>query len=824
VGVALPLTQERRRAHRTPSTPSVEARPALWWPTLLTAGIVCFITFYAKGGLNFEGGMTTTEIVLTLGAGLIVAAAVVLAPAGMRACGLWPVGLLLAFTALTALSVVWSVQPDDSFKDAGRMLAYSGVFGAAVAIARVASDRWPAILGGLALAAVVVCGYALLTKIFPGEIAPVNTYARLEEPYGYWNALGLTGAMGAICCLWLGSRRSGHALLSALAYPAMGLLLCTLMLAYSRGALLALGLGLALWLCIVPLRLRGAAVLLAGGALAGAVVAWAFATHGLSAENVTLSERVTAGHQLGAFVLAMVVLLTLIGLAFGFLTSRDPPSPITRQRVGAVLLALIVLVVMAGAGGLAHSRRGLTGSISHAVDALTNPNAKPPSNTPGRLTAVASVRARYWKEALEVFSAHPGLGAGASGFQTAQLRYRTVATLEVRNAHGFAVQTLADLGVVGLALALLLTLAWMVAAVRTTHPFNRRFSLGRWSSSAHPDLWREPGAALSALAADARPAWRRLDARDPAATFTPERVGMLSMLCLVVVFGVHSFVDWTWYVPGDACVALLCAGWLAGRGSLTLPHTGLVRPRSLQQVGYVRSAVAAAALAGALLAAWTQWQPQRSANASQQALAQLAGDPKGALESAQAGVSRDPLSAQALFTLSTVEQAAGQSALARATLQRAVHLQPSNPQTWLALARYDLASNPTAALKELQAAIYLNPESISPEAIADNIPESLAIQSDYVQALRAATISTATQATTPTKATPTIVPGTKVKPAPGAPTRRSGAGLGALGALTAGRTTSASAPPGSAAAAARHAALRQQISRLLGNQNPRAAK
>jgi O-antigen ligase/tetratricopeptide (TPR) repeat protein len=827
LGVALPLTQEHRRAARAPATSPIEERPTLWWPTLLTAGIVCFITFYAKGGLNFEGGMTTTEIVLTLGAGLIVAAAIVLAPAGRRAYGLWPVGLLLAFTALTALSVVWSVQPDDSFKDAGRMLAYSGVFGAAVAIARLESDRWPAILGGLALAAVVVCGYALLTKIFPGEIAPVNMYARLEEPYGYWNALGLTAAIGAICCMWLGARRSGHALLSVLAYPAMGLLLCTLMLAYSRGALLALGVGLVLWFCIVPLRLRGAAVLLAGGALAGAVVAWAFATHGLSAENVTLAERVTAGHQLGAFVLAMVLLLTLIGLAFGFLTSRSPPMPVTRQRIGAILLALILLTAIAGAGALAHSRRGLTGSVSHAVDALTNPNAKPPSNTPGRLTAVASVRARYWKEALEVFSAHPALGAGASGFQTAQLRYRTVATLEVRNAHGFAVQTLADLGAIGLALALALTLAWMVAAGRATHPFNRRFGLGRWSTGAHPDLWREPGAALRALAADARPEWRRLDARDPAghvdrrdpAAYTPERVGMLSMLCVVVVFGVHSFVDWTWYVPGDACVALLCAGWLAGRGPLTSTRTGFARPRSLQQVGYVRSAVAVAAVTGALLAAWAQWQPQRSADASQQALAQLAGDPKGALESAQAGVSRDPLSAQALFTLSTVEQASGQAALARATLQRAVHLQPSNPQTWLALARYDLASKPAAALNELQAAIYLNPESISPEAIADNIPESLAIQSDYVQALRA------TEAKTPAKATPSAtVPTAKAKRAQGATTHRGHVGLGALGTPAGGGSTSASAPPGSAAAAARQAALRQQLLKLLGNRSSRAAK
>ena len=82
--------------------------------------------------------MTATEMALTLGAGVLVAAAVILV--GARACartGCGRVGLLLAFTLLTALSVVWSVQPDDSWQDAGRMLAYSGVFGAAVALVRV---------------------------------------------------------------------------------------------------------------------------------------------------------------------------------------------------------------------------------------------------------------------------------------------------------------------------------------------------------------------------------------------------------------------------------------------------------------------------------------------------------------------------------------------------------------------------------------------------------------------------------------------------------------------------------------------------------------
>jgi O-antigen ligase len=648
------------------------------------------------------------------------------------------------------------------------MLAYSALFAAAVALVRAAPGRWPAVLGGVVLAAVVVCGYALLTKVFPDQLDASDVYARLRAPYSYWNAIGLTAAMGAIGCMWLGARRAGHALLSALAYPAMGLMLLTLMLAYSRGALVALALGMAVWFCIVPIRLRGAAVLLVGAAGAAGVVAWDFSTHAISSDNVALGARMAAGHQLGALLAAMLVLLTLAGLLIGFCTSRQAPSMLTRRRVGALLLSILAFAIVGFVGALAASHRGLSGSVSHAFHSLTDPNARVP-NTPGRLTAVSSVRARYWKEALKVFKAHPVLGAGAEGYATARLRYRT-APIEVRHAHGYVVQTLADLGLVGLAVTLALLAAWMAAAGRSTHPFNRQ-----WSD------WRTLGDWRSGI----RPRWRHSPMR-----YTPERVGMLTMLSIVVVFGVHSLVDWTWYVPGDACVALLCAGWLAGRGPLMPraaelsappaapagafdPHVGGSRsssPRTpsadssarvrVRWLGPMRTdlrsvAVACAAVTAALLAAWAQWQPQRSMDASQRALALLSGNPRAAQDSAHAAADRDPLSAQALFTLSTVQQATGQPALARATLQRAVRLQPSNPQTWLALGEYDLssgrASGPSSAadggagsaLSEISAAIYLNPQSIAPEAIAKGNPEAIRIQNDYVEALRASTATPA---------------------------------------------------------------------------------
>lgn len=661
------------------------------------AAVVCFAAFLGRGSEHL-GATTTVEVVLTLLAGVAIAAAVLLTPRGRRIAGAWPVGLLLALTGLTAISASWSVTPDASWQEANLMLAYSAVFIAAVALARLAPNRCEAVLGGIALAAVVVCGYALLMKVFP-TLERNNHWARLLAPFGYWNATGLAAAMGLIACLWLGARRTGHALVNALAYPAAGLLMVTLMLSYSRGALIVAAIGVALWLCIVPLRLRGATLLIVAGACAAGVVSYDFASSVLSSEGVALASRASAGHRLGVLLLAMLLVLLALGIAIGFAAGRRAPSQVLRRRMGAALLALLAIAVLAVVGALAASQRGFTGTISHGVSTLTNPSAPPPANTPGRLTALSSVRARYWKEALQVFSAHPALGAGGGGYATASLHYRP-ANLDAKHAHGYVVQTLADLGIVGAILTLALLVAWTIAAGNATHPFNRRWSGWRWRSMPLP--------------------------------YTSERVALLSMLCVVVTFGLHSFVDWTWYVPGTACMALICAGWLAGRGPLREPlDAGPGRWRHLTPSGpsRVTLAVAAIALAAALLAAWAQWQPQRSVEDSENALTLLGANksPKPALAAAEAAVSHDPLSAQALLRLSDIQQLSGHTRQATATLRRAVRLQPANPETWYYLGQHELnvVRDARAAVRELQAALYLN-------------PQQLRIQNEYVRALRAA--------------------------------------------------------------------------------------
>lgn len=643
-------------------------------PTALTAGLICACTFTATGGLQLES-RTNVELLLTLLAGVVAAAAIVIAPRGTRYAGAWPTALLFGFTALTAVSVAWSVSPDASWQEAGQLLAYSALFAAVVLVARTMPGRWEGVLAGVVVATLVICGYALLTKVFPAQLAAGESVARLRAPFGYWNATGLCAAIGIVGCLWLGTRRAGHALLSALAYPAMGLLIVALMLAYSRGSLAVALIGVAAWLCLVPLRLRGVLMLIVCGAFAAIPVAFDFTSSALSSEGILLPARVSAGHQLGLLLLAIAIALLAIGIAVGFAFARRPPSIQTRRRAAAALLACLALVVLAGVAALAHSQRGFTGTISHELSTLTNPNVSVP-NTPGRLTAVASVRARYWKQALQVFEAHPLLGAGGGGYDVARKQYET-GTLEVAHAHGYVVQTLADLGVVGILLTIALLLTWCAGAGAATHPFNRR-----WSK------WR----------------WRSIEL-----AYTPERIGMLTMLSIVITFGVHSFVDWTWYVPGTACIALICAGWLAGRGPIEQPTTAPAGPwRHLLpwRVSPTRVAAAGAAVVLALLAAWSEWQPQRSSEASEEAL-RLSGG--AALAAARTGVNRDPLSLNAMEKLATVQESLGQAGQARATRLKAVRQQPANPAAWSELGEHDLTTDPRAALAELRAAYYLYP-------------------------------------------------------------------------------------------------------------------
>ncbi|MEA2222981.1 MAG: hypothetical protein QOH83_1357 [Solirubrobacteraceae bacterium] len=658
--------------------------------TLLTAGlaaIICAVAFVADGGLQV-GRTTPAEMGLILGGGVAVSGALLLAPRRERLWGIGPLALLLALAVLTALSITWAASPSEAWLETNRTLAYCAVFAAAVALAHSLPGRWSAVVGAITLSAVAISAYAVLTKVFPGALNPDEVYARLREPFGYWNSVGLAAALGVPGCLWLGTRRAGHQALNALAYPALGLLVLTMLLAYSRGAVLAAALGAAFWLVTVPRRLRAAAVLIAGVGGGGLIAAWAFGQNALTDDRVPVDLRNQAGLQLGLLLVAMLGLLALVGLGVGFARAARAPSPLMRDRAGVALLVALALMPVGGVVALSLGDRGLSGSISARWHQLTDASAPLPRNDNSRLTAAGSVRARYWDEALRIFKDNTWIGVGAGGYAIVRKRYRT-ADPAVRLAHGYVVQTLADLGLAGLAVSLALLAAWLASAARATG----------------------------------------LRRRDRGRSFTPERIGLLTLFAVVIVFGVHSFVDWTWFVPANAAVALLAAGWIAGRGPLgdrepattRLGTAGGVVERLRGGLRERPRVIGAATVALVVLAtAWTVWQPLRADTIAQNALDTLdAGNADAARAQAQQARDINPLSLDPLYALWTIESAAGRNSAARRALEQAVRLQPANPDPWVRLAQFELNTlkRPKVALAAIRPALYLDPRSSDAVAV-----------------------------------------------------------------------------------------------------------
>ncbi len=119
-------------------------------------------------------------------------------------------------------------------------------------------------VGALTATALVLCGYALLVKVFPATFDAVDPIGRLRAPFDYWNATGLVAALGLPGAVWAGARRDRGTVMRAISVPAISLFVTVLMLSYSRSALLAAICALVVWFWLVPLRLRGALVLAVG--------------------------------------------------------------------------------------------------------------------------------------------------------------------------------------------------------------------------------------------------------------------------------------------------------------------------------------------------------------------------------------------------------------------------------------------------------------------------------------------------------------------------------------------------------------------------------
>jgi O-Antigen ligase len=411
---------------------------------------------------------------------------------------------------------------------------------------------------------------------------------------------------------------------------------------------------------------------------AAPVAAWALSKDAFSTPAEPLAVKQGIAGEFGLLVLLMLVGLTLVGALVNLGLTRGVPPLQVRRRIGIAALVLACAAPLAAFTSVAFSDRGIGGTIGDRVDELTSESQTAPTTEgAGRLTQASSTRGKYWREAGRVFADRPWNGLGAGNFETARLRHRTDAGV-THHAHGFVPQTMADLGILGLVVTTALLLAWLVAAARATGLHPRRNGVRRdWDT---------------------------------------DRLALVALSLVAVVFGLQSAIDWTWFVPGPTAMALVGAGFVAGRAPLGQPVVALgpsvpAPPRLL---------AGAAVLLVAVVTAWAIWQPEASDRQVGDALRLSdAGNLDAAIAKTEDAADSNPLSSNPLLTRAAIQTEAGQIGAAQHTLEQAVLKFPGDPQTWYRLAAFQLGTvdHPVQAAATIRAAIFLDPKSVPNQSL-----------------------------------------------------------------------------------------------------------
>jgi O-Antigen ligase len=425
---------------------------------------------------------------------------------------------LAGLTAWTAVSALWAPSAGLAVEGAQLDLLY---LAAAAAFLVVAPRRVQTMAVGVLAASVVVAAWALTERLFPdwvGSYDPTSGGYLLNGPIGYSNALGLLTALAAIVALGLVATAESRTLRVA-AGASLVLLLPTLYFTFGRGAAGALVLGLAVAAALDPRRLRFSVVLITMLPLPLIGVWLASRSAPLTAVGFPRSAAAHDGHQLALELggLALLQAAVVAALARRIAVSER----LRRAYLGVLAAGAAALLVLA----LVHIGNPAT-FVARATDSFKSDNAPTGGHLGSRFVRLTSDnRSNYWRIAWHEVRDHPVLGGGANEFRRYWLRYRPVA-FGTLNAHNLYLETLADLGPVGLLLLLGALAIPLVAAVRArTQPLVAPVAgaYAAFLGAAALDWdWQLPAVTLAALACgtalvaaarpegSARPTGRRL--------------------------------------------------------------------------------------------------------------------------------------------------------------------------------------------------------------------------------------------------------------------------------------------------------------------------
>jgi hypothetical protein len=603
-------------------------------PGLLAAAVLTPLA--AGNGGYFPPAWGWSAAALLWAAAIAVLARDEIAITAAEAVSMAAFGLL---TVWMLLSASWSGDAASAVLEAERTLVYVSGLAALLLVAR-RGEAIGSLLAGALVAVTIACAYGLVGRLFPSvhAVGGIADTGRLAEPVGYWNGLGILAAMGAIVALGLAAhaRPIAGRVAAACALPVVTV---ALYFTYSRGAWIALGFGLACAIAVDRRRWFLLATALAQTPWIAAGVAVAATSPALTHAASPVGRAASEGHVLALVLVACTAAAGAAAWALRIVERRFRPSPgMTRAGHRATLAAAVLLILVA------LVRFG--SPVTIAGDLYDRFNAPPPGGFNGtaghvgrslnlRLFSLSgNARAGLWRIAWHDVQAHPILGAGAGTYERYYLEHRDTG-LKVKNAHNLYLETLADLGPVGLLLLVAGLGAPLVAGIRARG---------------------EP--------------------------LVPVALGGFTAYLL------HAGADWDWQMTAITLTALTCAAGL-------LTSTPRARWRLSITSRPVRGGLLAAVALLAVLAL-VGLRGNAAAAASQRAAST---HHWAAAESdARTAVAWAPWSAEARVALGLALLGEGRDAAARDAFQAAIARDSTSWQAWLDLARTSQGAQRARAL------------------------------------------------------------------------------------------------------------------------------
>jgi hypothetical protein len=475
------------------------AAPAAFVLTAVSVGLLA-----ADEGGYFHGAW---QVATPLYAAVVVAILTGATEVRVPAPALLTVAGLAGLVGWTALSWVWSSDRTATLQDVHLVLVY--LAGGAALLLLANGGRSAAVAGGVVAATAAVATFSMASRLYPRTFGMYTTgggYGRLYQPIGYWNGLGAFAVTGIVLALGFAAR--GGMLTRMLAAAALVPLAPTLYLTFSRGALVGLAAGL---VALVALDTRRVQLIVAAGAGTIGAVGALLAVHshpGLTTYYRHLEKQAAQGAQTAARMISLVPLAMGSAALLSGLEARFTVSRLAKTVAGTGMVLAACAAVALGV-----SRFGSPVGVVH--DAIHTFEKPAPTFKGGdlnlRLLSLSpNGRVIFWKAAWHDFTAHPAVGSGGGTFGHYWLTHRPV-NIQVRNAHSLYLETLAELGVVGLAIVLVTLL---------------------------PPLW----------------AGLRHRSRPLAAP----------LMAAYVAFLVHTGGDWTWQLPAVGLAGLACAAACIG--------------------------------------------------------------------------------------------------------------------------------------------------------------------------------------------------------------------------------------------------------------------